>query len=210
MSASTSIKRALKRAGASYTIFRTAGDVSGEYLDSESNSQVTKPFIREFFLEAMLSHDTEVITGDVIELDTPGDRYLVMNKTPQVLKNAIILNDAVLYKANVSGELYRASGEGVWNNRYRQETSWEQISGEGGSVCYALQTEPLHGIELQTDEELGQIGIENHELYIPISFGVQINDRYQPASGEYFRVNSVKERRYPGVDVVLLEEDQRR
>jgi len=209
VSSATSIKRSLLKAGTAYTVFRDAGNISGESLDAEPNSQVTKPFIREFFVEALLPFDSSLVPGDVTEFDVTGDRYLMMNRTPTMVKNAIIANDAVLYKANVSGELLRVSGEIGWDDSYQKSKSWETISGETGSICYALQTEPLHGVELQSDEELGEIGIENHELYVPHSFGVQIKDRYQTGSGEYYQVNSVKERRFPGVDVVLLEEDQR-
>jgi len=208
MSSATSVKKGLENAGSAFTIFRGDGDISGEYLSAEPNAQVTKPFIREYFIEALLSYDTQLIPGDVLEMDETGDRFLAMNKTPSMVKNAIILNDGVLYKSNVSGELLRPSGENVWDTSYRKRTSWETLSGETGSTCYGLQTEPLHGVEID-DSELGQLDIQNHELYIPASFKVKPLDRYQTASGEYFLINSVKERRYPAVDVALLEEDTR-
>lgn len=209
MSAKTSIKTALEKAGVGYTIIRGTGNISGEYLDQETNDQVTKPFIREFFIETLFSYDTEIVPGDVVNFDETGDDFLVMNKTPSLVKDEVILYDGVLYKCNVSGELYRPSGEAVWGSNYRKETSWELVSGETGTTCYGLQTEPLHGIEVEIDDQLGQIGLENHELYISSSFNVKPLFRYQTVSGEYYRVSSVKERRYPGVDVILLEEDTR-
>ena len=209
MSAATSIKNGLRKAGISITILRDSGDVTGEYANVEPNQQVTKPFIKEFFLEALMSYDTVAIPGDVIEFDTSGDRYLLMNKIPSFVKNAVILNDGVLYKCNISGELFRPSGEDAWDSEYRKRTQWETVSGDTGLTCHALQTEPLHGIEIESDNELGQIGIENHELYVSSSFGIRQLDRFQPGSGEYYKVSSVKKRRFPGVDVALLEEDTR-
>ena len=158
MGTKESIKKGLISAGTSYTVKRLSGGVSGEYLDFEPNAQVTKPFIREFFIETLMPYDTTIRLGDVVKFDATGDYYLAMHKTASILKNAIILNDGVFYRANVSGELLRPSGEGSFNSDYRQTTSWEIISGETGSVCYALQTEPLHGIELQSGQELGDIG----------------------------------------------------
>jgi len=205
MSATDSIKNALEKAGFGVTYLRSSGNVSGEYMDAEPNAQITKPFIREFFQEVMLSYDTVANVGEVIRNDVTNDCFLLMNKTASILKNDVIFFDGVLYKCNVSGELFRPSGEAGWDSSYRKTTSWETIE----SDCYALQTEPLHGIELGVDEELANIGIENHELYIPSSIGIQQLDRYQPMSGEYYKVNSVKKRRFPGVDVALLEEDTR-
>ena len=57
--------------------------------------------------------------------------------------------------------------------------------------------------------ELGTIGIEKHEMYIPSIYYVQELDRFSPASGEYYRVESIKQRRFKGVDVVVLSEDTR-
>jgi hypothetical protein len=70
-------------------------------------------------------------------------------------------------------------------------------------------TEPLFSGDLDTDEQLGLIGIKKDELYIPKSYGIQVLDRYQPVSGEYYQVESIKIRRFPGVDVAILGEDTR-
>lgn len=184
---------------------RDSGDISGEYLDYAINRQITKPFIREFFLEATLSYDTSAITGDTIRFDTTSDVYLVMNKTPELFENAIVTNECTLYKTNASGTLLRPSGE-VWNPQtYRKEPQWQTVK----SDCPVLQTEALYGHDLDTDEELGLLGVENHELYIPHSVGTQVLDRFEPASGEYYRVETIKTRRYPNIDVCELGEDNR-
>ncbi len=201
------IKEVFGEVGVSFKIIRDSVDLSGEFLDSASNEQITKPFIREFFLEASLSFDTLVIDGDVIEFlpsGETGEKYLVMNKTAEIFENEVIGFAGVLYRSNVSGELLRPSGESAWDDSYRKKTEFEVVR----SVSFGLQTEPLFGGELE-DVELGLINIEKHELYLPSRYGVKELDRYSPVSGEWYRVESIKTRRYKGVDVVVLGEDTR-
>ncbi|RLI36471.1 hypothetical protein DRO66_05550 [Candidatus Bathyarchaeota archaeon] len=205
MSIGPDIKEALVEVGTSFTIMRESGDVAGGYLDVTPNTQVTKPFIREFFLEVMLSYDTEVLAGEIVELDTPGTKHMLANKTADMFENEIIKYDGVLYQCNVSGELLRPSGEADWNDDYQRVQHWESIK----DPCYALLTTPVHGGEIETDEAIGLLDMERVEMYIQSSVGIQELDRYQPASGEYYRVEAVKKRRYPGIDVVLLGEDTR-
>jgi len=203
MSISLDIKLVLQEIGTSFNVKRDSGDVSGGYLDYEMNRQVTKPFIREFFIEATFQHDSVAANGDVIEF-SDGRRYLVMNDSPENFENELISRETVLYMCNVSGELLRASGE-VWDTNYRRGTSWEAVH----SSCYAVLTSRLFGTDLQQDEELAQIGIESQVLYLPSSLGARSLDRYQPASGEYYKVEQVIHRYFPAVDVCYLAEDTR-
>ena len=202
------ITEVLEEVGIGYDIVSSGEEHrSGEFLDAESNSQVTKPFIREFFLEVTFSASTRAIDGDVLQFrysgDVFGERYIVMNKTDAVFENEVSNFDGVLYKSNVSGELLRPSGE-TRNAEYQKVNVWDQLNSE----AFALQTEPLFGSELE-ETELGYIGIEKHEMYIPSIYGIQELDRYIPASGEQYKVDTVRQRRYKGVDVVILSEDTR-
>lgn len=196
--------KVFEKLGTAFTILRDSGDLTGEYLNYEINRQVTKIFVRAFFLEAEMAYDTEAVVGDVIQFDD--DRvFLVMNKTPDHFKNEPIRQDCVLYKTNVAGTLLRPSGE-VWDTQtYRKVPQWDPIDTD----VYALQTEALFGHSLEDDEEIGMLGLKRDELYIPSSVGIQVNDRYQPASGEYYKVEIVKKRRFAGVDVCELGEDHR-
>jgi len=187
------------------TVVSVIGGSGSEYLDFEPNAQVTKPFIREFFLDAMVSYDTAMETGDVIEFDVTGDRFIVMNKTPMLLENERIYHDTVLYKCNVSGEILRPSGETRDSQTMLKSAVFVSIK----SDAYSLLTEPLFSGYLDTESELANIGIDRQELYIPSSFGIQVLDRFEPSSGEYYLVESIRTRRFPGVDVVVLGEDTR-
>jgi len=199
-----SIKQVLKSAGAPVTILRSGGDISGEYVPVKVNAQATKPFIRGFFLEAQLAYDTDIIAGDVISFDITGIKYLVMHRTPVVFEAEVAKYDSVLYKCNVSGELKRPA-DADWNDQYHRETTFQTMDSE----CYGLMTEALYGHDLETDEELGALGIANHELYIRETAGVEILDRYEPVSGEYWMVTTKKPRKYENIDVVTLETDTR-
>lgn len=205
MSTGQDIKEALADIGPTITIIRDSGDIAGEYVDYDTNAQVTKPFIREFFLEAMVSYDTDLIPGDVFEIDIIGERYLLMNKTPTIIEGEVGYYDSVFYKCNVSGELLRPSGETRSSQTYQKAATFSSER----SVAYGLLTEPLFSGDLETEEQLGLIGIHKEELYIPSSFGIQVLDRYQPTSGEYYVVESIKPRRFAGVDVAILGEDNR-
>ena len=200
------IKEVLAEVGTAFSIVRESGTVAGGYLDITPNTQVTKPFIREFFLEVMLSYDTGVQTGEVVELDVPGTKHMLANKTADMFENEVIKYDGVLYQCNVSGELLRPSGEvDSWDENYKRADHWTTVK----DPCYALLTTPIHGGELETDEPIGLLDMKRQEMYIQSSIGIQKLDRYQPVSGEYYRVEAVKKRRYPGIDVVLLGEDTR-
>uniref|UniRef100_A0A6M3ISU3 Uncharacterized protein n=1 Tax=viral metagenome TaxID=1070528 RepID=A0A6M3ISU3_9ZZZZ len=205
MSIGEDIKGALQDIGTTITIYRDSGNLSGEYIDYEPNAQVTKPFIREFFLESMVSYDTNLISGDAFRLDKTGEDFLLMNKTPVVIENAVSNYDCVLYKCNVSGEILRPSGEVRSTQTYHKVTSFISVETE----CFALMTEPLFSGDLDTDEQLGLIGMQKNELYIPKTNGIQVLDRFQPVSGEYYMVDSIKIRRFPGIDVAILSEDTR-
>lgn len=201
MSIGLDMKEVLAEIGISVTNYR---DNSSEYIDYEPNAQVTKPFIREFFIEGTLAYDTGQIVGDIIKFTEMERDYILMNLTPESLENETYQYGGVYYKCNVSGELLRASGEADWNDAYQKKTEFETIA----SNVYALQTEPLFGTELD-QSELGDIGITTDELYIPSSYGVLEKDRYQPSSGEYYMVETVLKRRFSGVDVCKLVEDSR-
>ena len=196
------IKDMIVEVGARYNI---VDGVSGEYSRMKLNRQVTKPFIQEFFIEGLVSYDVTLSVGDVAIVEKTKLPYLTVNKIADMHADEIINYAVIFYKCNVSGELLRPSGEVRSSQTYQKTTQWQTIK----ENCYGLQTEPLYGHDFDTDEELGSLGLEKHELYLPSSLGVKVLDRYTVVSGEYYRVETIKKRRYGGVDVVELGEDTR-
>jgi hypothetical protein len=211
MTLGADIKEVYTDVGAAYSAVRSGPGVSGEietgYLDFELNRQVTKPFIREYFIEASLPYDSETAVGDVIEFTGDGRKFLLMNLTPDLFENEVFEYQGVLYKCNIlAGKLERSSGE-VWDTAqtYQKQHNWHTID----DSIEALVTESLFGHSLETDVELGMLGLERHELYIPASYGIKPLDRFTPVSGEWYMITTVKSRRYDGIDVAELETDTR-
>lgn len=199
-----SIKSVYRKIGTGITVIRDTGNVSGEYIDSDTNKQVTKPFVAEFFRNASFPYDTDLITGDIIQFDITFDRYMVMNKSPEMFANTIAEHAGVLYKCNVSGEILRPSGE-LRDSQYHTAQAFDTIRED----CFGLLTEPLYAGELETEEELGLLGIEKEELYVPASYDIRVLDRYQSMSGEYYMVTTIRKHKYQGCVVAVLEEDLR-
>jgi hypothetical protein len=200
------IKDVIEEIGTSFINLRpNSGELGTEYLDYEMNRQVTKPFIREYFLEVIFPYDTAVIGGDVIQFVEDGRRFLVMNITTENLFDESVGREGVLYRSNVSGELQRASGEANWDSNYKRTTQWTTIK----SPAYGLLTEKMFGTELEQDQEIGQIDVDAQVLYLPATYGARTLDRYMPASGEYYKIEVVRRREFDGVDVCHVAEDTR-
>lgn len=199
------IKEALIDAGGAFTIIREAGNVSGEYGTYQPTSQATKPITLEHFRHGVLAHDTGVVAGDVIDFEETSERFLIMNKLPMLSGDVITKHESVFYKCNiVSGELLRPSGE-VRDSQYHKETRWDPIKTD----CDAMQVAALYGNSLEDEDEMAMLGLRKDEIYLPHSVGAQVLDRFQSTSGEYYMVDTVETRRFPGVDVLMVQEDHR-
>ena len=205
MGVGADIKEVLADVGTKILIVRATRNISGEFIKYQLNAQVTKPFIREFFLDAIVSHDTRVVSGDIIEFKETSGRYLIVTKTPYMLENEVIQYNVVLYKTNVKINLERPQ-EIRSPQTLLSRTSWTRIK----TNVDALLTSPLFGVSLDTDEPIGLLGIERGEMYIPSSYGAQRLDRIVIfGTNEYYRVESIKKRRYEDVEVVEVGEDVR-
>lgn len=208
MSVGVDIKEALEEVGVAYTILRDSGDVEGEYGLLEASSQTTKPLTLEHFRKSMIPYDTELATGDVVTFDVIDETFLATNMIPELFENAVAHYDAVFYKCNInSGELMRPSGE-TWDDpldQYHKETEWETIK----TGINAMQVAALYGSGLEAEEEIALLGLNKNEVLIQHSIGAQVLDRWQPASGEYYQVSVIETRRYPNIDVLIIEEDHR-
>lgn len=208
MSIGPDISEVLDEVGIAIIIEDIDGNqTTGEYTYTKSNSQVTKPFIREFFLEGWLVYNTSANAGDYLIFNVSDEKYIVMNKSPQIFENEVIKYDVVLYKTNEIVDIVRPVQEESdrSSQTYQLETSWDLVK----SDIDVLITTSLFGHDLNDDLALGQINIEKHEMYVPSSLGIQPLDRVCISSSDYFLVESVKPRRYANVDVLALIEDTR-
>jgi len=202
------IKEAIVEVGLSYTIIRDSGNLTDNWMTVKPNEQVTKPFIREYFLEAQIVYDAPTLAGDIIQFDTTGERYIVMHFTPTLFENTIIRYEGVLYKTNVKVSILRP-GERRNPNTLVMETYWNIVREDAD----LLLTTPLFGQDLETQEELGLLGIESHEIWCPSIYGIQHLDRIRVTSGvgvgDYWRSIAIRKYRFPECDVVKVDEDTR-
>jgi hypothetical protein len=197
------IKEALVEVGQAIVVTDSSSvEHTGEYIYYKPNTQATKPFIREFFLEAWFSYDTVALSGDLIKFSVTNLRYMLMNLTPFMFENTIIRMDGVLYKCNVEAVLLRPREV---RENYLTRTVWDVIS----ASMWCLLTTPLYGNQLDTGESLGQLGLEVHELYARDIFDIRVNDRVKVSASQYYRVESIKYRRFDGVTTYELGEDNR-
>ena len=128
-----------------------------------------------------------------------------MNKSPKMLENAVFRYDCVFYKTNVTCDILRPVEDDWEDDDFHRDTTWSVVKRSVDS----LVTSPLYGHDLDTDSELGQLGLELHEMYLPTSIGIEALDRVRLSTHEYFNVETVKIRRYDGVVVIELGEDTR-
>lgn len=204
MSIGPDIKDALKEVAITATILRDSGNVENEYIDYDPNAQVTKPFVQEFFLECSLTYDTQIVIGDIIQFDTTTDKYLVMNKTANQFENAVISYNGILYKSNTVVDVYRPVDIENRDDQYLHHTIWTLVKAD----VNVLLTTALHGYDLE-DSEIGKLSVKDLELYISTSVGAQELDRIIVSSREYYKIETVKKRRYSAVDVCDLGNDTR-
>ena len=59
------------------------------------------------------------------------------------------------------------------------------------------------------DEHLGTYNLDKSQLYLPLAFGLEEQDRIVLSTNEVFRVETILTRRYPDVIVADLGEDTR-
>ena len=134
------IKNTYVDVGAEVKIFRNDGDISGEYILSEISTQVTKPFIKEFFREFFTPYDTQIQEGDIIQTIKTADSFLVMNLDAEVFEDMIYERTGVLYKTNVSGQIFRLSGE-EWNtDTYQKTLTWVTVKDNSNKLLLLNST----------------------------------------------------------------------
>ena len=202
MSLGLDLKSAIEETGLLFSLHRDGVLQSAtNYVWLKSNAQVTKPFIREFFLEGQVAYDLDIKSGDVVTITGTGVQYLVAHSTPDSFENEIYRHSLVLYKANEPVSVVR-SYQDRNEDTYLAETHYTIVAED----IYVCVTSPLFGNELNEDSETGPIPSEILEMYIPSSYGVLPKDTVR-LDGAFYLVESVKKKRYEGLDVLELSLD---
>jgi len=210
MSLGEDIKEVFTDLGTAITLIRDGGNVSGEYLLYEANTQATKPETLEFMVKGQAPYDTAIVPGEIINFDELSTNYLLLNKNPEMFENAVYRYQLTMYKVNTVGPLERPSGERPWNAQtYQTETEWETVK----DPCYGV----IVGQMLENriiEANVGDLEHIEYMFFIPQSIGVRINDRiYAGVDSEgndrYFKVDSIIPWNYNAVDFCTISEDTR-
>lgn len=209
MALNTKIKAVLAKIGSAFQVLQPDNTwVSGEYVDYDLSFQVTKPFIRENFLDATMPYDTIAESGDIIKLNAPSDVYIIAHKTPTQFKNTIVENAVVLFKCNVSGQIIRQEGM-TWDSNYKKVPLWVNVK----TNAYANLTEDVLEDKIIETAPIGDIELGGLQMYVPTSFGIREQDRYVLNSGAanelHYKVTNVMKYRFNGVRYCTLSEDTR-
>jgi hypothetical protein len=190
--------------GIPFTIF---GTTATEKCITKINSQISKPFIREFFLEITTAYNTAVVPGNIIVFDAPDGRYyLITANAFNKLGNEVMTTEIVGYKCNSFGELQRNNEIG-WNAQtYQHTNAWTTIL----DPCPALLSEVQFGAMSEIhDEDIGEIFTQELKLYLPHSIGIETNDRYI-VDGVNWQIGRIETHRFSGCDVCNVEVDSRK
>lgn len=203
MSIGADIKKAFREVGTLYNVHHEGRlDISGEYCVYEISQSLQRPFDREFVYQASLAYDSAAVEGDVLKFDD-GRNFLLTNKSPEQFHNSSVIFETKLLKCNVSGEILRPSGE-TWGQDYHKVPVWSTVKNN----VYGILTE-VYGGSLEENKEFGEVIVKKMELYVSDQIGLQVMDRYRPVSGEYYKVDFLKTRIYPGIVLAEVSEDTR-
>jgi hypothetical protein len=205
MSIGLDIKKAFESVGTAYTIqHEGSSDQSGEFCVYELSQTLQRPFDREFVYSASLSYDSLAVEGDVLKFDD-GRHFLLTNKSPEQFNNESIIYETKLLKCNiVSGEVLRPSGE-LWDSQnYHKIPVWSLAKGTVSAILVEV-----YGGSLDERTDFGEVTLNKLELYVSDQIGLQVMDRFQPVSGEYYKVDFLKNRIYPGITLAEVSEDTR-
>lgn len=192
------IKSVYAEIGQQIVILRDAGNITGEYMDSEVSAGA--PHVRT----ANFAADTAVVPGDIIQLVPTNEKYLVIANVPDIFANEVIEYEAALYKLNVSGVVYR-HGEVAPSaaNNYRGGVGWTVLK----SGVDALIVPALADVQ---EAPIGRIALTEYEMYLPAAVGIEPNDRFQvTATSEKFQADEIKKHAYVNVDVARISKDVR-
>ncbi len=204
-SVGSKLVKVFKKVGVPFEKVVDGGNQSGEYLVYEPN-RGTGSFLREFFVDASLPYNTPIRAGDIVIVSPDSFPYLVTNKVSEAFRGEVVETPVTLYKCNVSGELWRSSGE-VRDAQYHTVPNWVRTK----SNAYGLLSEYRSNNTLIEDSPIGQIAEGEQILMLPDSYQPKPLDRYVVFSGEnsaeYYKIGVVRKRILGGLVVCQITED---
>jgi hypothetical protein len=206
MSLGEDVKAAYVDTGTGYVVIHSGEtNTSAEFCSYDVPEQVVRPFPREFLLEASLPFDTIANEGDIIKFND-GRYFLILSKIGVQFADAIYEYQTQFVKCNVTEGIILRSTTEDWDDQYHKVPVWDIVHKDVISTL----TESLTGNILDDKEEAALLTTKSLDLYISDhNYDIQVMDRFQPVSGESYRVDNIRKRVFPNVILAQLTEDTR-
>ena len=177
-----------------------------EYIDVEQNVQVSNPFIREHFIEGTLKAQTKITPGELLLFVGKNLTYLVVNHSPELFEDEIVIISTTLYKCNAAVTVKRQSGTDRDPVTRQQVPVWADVFTSPAPVTSALRGSPS---DLNDQQSFLQFSTKEKVAYFPERIAPKVLDRLVMPSGEKYKIANVEYYRFNGVVVCDLEEDTR-
>ena len=199
------IKEVFTEIGSEVHLLRESGIVSGEFLLFKPEKTGSADNI-ELGIKAQFPYDSSILAADVLQIQSSGQKFLVVHKNPEDFEDATFRSQAVLSKINVYGHLKRSSGEVRSTQTYQKTHNWNTVK----SICYGT----LLTLPRTKETEFTKVGlIPDSDLgfLVPHSYGIRPMDRVfvSGETGAYFQVSTVNSWTYNNVDFCSMIEDTR-
>lgn len=203
----TDIKEVYQELGANFTIINRTPVVTGEKILYDMNTQATKPFIREHFIDCTFPYDTSVEVGDIIVMPSTQRYYMVMNKTPELFEDAMVEWAGILYLCNLPTTARIVRPLEIRDSQsYDMVSSWVSVV---DSPIYGILSDRVFGSSVDPGIIEGQSLIWRIDCFLPKWYNVQPLDRIIISPTEYYKIETIQSYYYPGSNINLLCEDTR-
>ena len=179
--------------------------IPNEKIDYESNSQMTKPFTAEHFLNTTFVFNSAVEPGDLVVIKATQIPYRVMNVFSEIFEDEIIHKQCILYKCN---ELVSIFSQEETENPVTLETEarWARHTKD----LTTLIADKLYASRIDDyTVRFTEIEIKGRIMYVPKHIRVFSKDRVLTKDGTRYGVTITEDHTFPGMNLVYLEEDTR-
>lgn len=177
-----------------------------EYIDVEQNVQVSNPFIREHFIEGTLKAATKITPGELLKMVGKNLTYLVVNHSPELFEDEVVIISTTLYKCNAVVTVQRQSSTDRDPVTRQQTPDWTDIVTTPAPITSALRGSPS---DLKDNYDFLQFSTKEKVCYFPERIAPKVLDRLLLPSGDKYKISNVEYYRFNGVVVCDLEEDTR-
>ena len=156
-----------------------------EYIDVEYNVQVSNPFIREHFVEGTFKAETKIQPGSLLNFVGKNLTYLVVNHSPELFEDLVVIVSATLYKCNAVVTVLRQTAEDRDPVTRKIEIVWEEVFTSPAPITSALRGSPS---DLNDYQAFLQFQTKEKTTYFPESLAPKVLDRVRLANGDYFKI----------------------